>query len=158
MTFPFKGVPEPHLLYSSEIHGKNIRMMHKMIDGMGITCVLVKAGDQAFGGFAASKWEANGVPKKQKSSTFLFQLNKDAYIPYGGQSEDPCYMLATENTLTFGGQDLKLAGETFDRCSSALENSYGLGFLYGSPKTKEFLAGKHRFSADIVEVWGFFAE
>ena len=158
MSFPFKGVPEPHLLFSSELQGKNIRMMHKLIDNMGITCVLVKAGTQVFGGFAASKWESNGIPKKQKCSTFLFQINKDAYIPYGGQSEEKYYMVATPETLSFGNGDLKLAGSEFERCSSTIENSFGVGYLYGSQKAKEFLAGKNRFAADIVEVWGFFAE
>jgi hypothetical protein len=157
MCLPFKGTPEPHILYSTELHSKSIRIMHKMIDDMGISLVLVKSGDQVFGGFAASKWSSDGVPKKDKSSTFLFQLNKDAFIPFGGQSEDPIYMVATQDTLSFGGDDLKLAGQQFERCSSCIENSYGLGFLYNSSKAKEFMAGKQKFAADIVEVWGFFS-
>ena len=157
MCLPFKGTPEPHILFSTELNSKNIRIMHKMIDDMGISLVLVKSGDNVFGGFAASKWSSDGIPKKDKSSTFLFQLNKDAFIPFGGQAEDPIYMVATQDTLSFGGEDLKLAGSQFERCSSCIENSYGLGFLYGSTKAKEFMAGKQKFAADIVEVWGFFS-
>jgi hypothetical protein len=157
LSLPFRGVPEPHILYSSAKNGLNIHTMHKMIDGMGITCIIIKSGDQVFGGFAASKWDSKGIPKKDKSSTFLFQINKDAFIPYGGQSEDPCYMVATESTLSFGGLDLKLAGKSFEDCSSELENSFGIGFTYGSKKAKEFLAGKHKFAVDSIEVWGFFS-
>lgn len=156
LCLPFKGTPEPHILYSTELHSKNIHMMHKMIDEMGITAVIVKSGDQVFGGFAATKWTSDGVPRKDKSSTFLFQVTKDAFIPYGGRSEEPLYTVATPDTLSFGGADLVLAGQQFERCSSALENSFGLGFLYGSQKAKEFLAGQNKFAADIVEVWGFF--
>lgn len=156
LCLPFKGTPEPHILYSSELHSKNIHMLHKLVDEMGITAVIVKANDQMFGGFAATKWSSDGVPRKEKSSTFLFQLNKDAFIPYGGQSEQPLYTVATPDTLSFGGADLVLAGQQFERCTSAIENSFGIGFLYGSQKAKEFLAGAHRFTADIVEVWGFF--
>ena len=157
LCLPFKGTPEPHILFSTELHSRNIRMMHKMIDEMGISLVLIKANNQVFGGFAASKWVSDGVPKREKSSTFLFQLTKDAFIPYGGQSEDPFYMLATPDSLSFGGDDLKLSGLQFDRCSSSLEHSFGLGFLYESSKAKEFMAGKHHFVPDIVEVWGFFS-
>ena len=157
LSLPFRGVPEPHILYSSEQHGLNIHTMHKLIDGMGITCVICKVGDQIFGGFAASKWDSTGKPKKDKASTFLFQINKDAFIPYGGQSEDPCYMVATPDTLSFGGLDLKLGGNQFENCSSELENSFGIGMIYGSKKAKEFLAGKHRFALDAIEVWGFFS-
>ena len=156
LCLPFKGTPQPHLLFSTELHSRNIRTMHKMIDEMGITCVLVQVGEQKFGGFAATKWVPDGIPKKDKNSTFLFQLTKDAFIPYGGQSEDPCYICSTQDTLQFGDGDLKLAGLQFDHCSSQLENSFGLGFLYDSQKAKEFMAGRHHFSPDIVEVWGFF--
>ena len=157
LSLPFRGVPEPHIIYSSEKNGLNIHTMHKMIDGMGITCIIIKANNQVFGGFAASKWDSTGIPKKDKSSTFLFQINKDAFIPYGGQSEDKCYMVATEDTLSFGGLDLRLAGNSFDNCSSELENSFGIGFTYGSKKAKEFLAGKNKFAVDSIEVWGFFS-
>lgn len=155
LCFPFKAQPETHMLFSSRKNGRNIRAMHKLIDNVGITCVLVRANGQVFGGFAASKWTSNGVPKRDRSSTFLFQINKDAFIPYGGKSEDPCYMYATPDTLTFGREDLVLAGN-FDKCSSTLENSFTAGFLYDSKKAKEFMANTNKFSADIVEVWGFF--
>ena len=157
LSLPFRGVPEPHILYSSAENGLNIHTMHKLVDGMGITCVICKVGTQVFGGFAASKWDSTGKPKKDKASTFLFQINKDAFIPYGGQSEDPCYMVATPDTLSFGGLDLKLGGTSFDDCSSELENSFGIGLVYGSKKSKEFLAGKHKFALDAIEVWGFFS-
>jgi len=157
LSLPFRGVPQPHILYSSEANGLNIHTMHKMIDGMGITCIIIKSNNQVFGGFAASKWDSTGKAKTDKSSTFLFQINKDAFIPYGGQSEDPCYMVATQDTFSFGGLDLKLSGNSFEDCSSELENSFGIGFTYGSKKAKEFLAGQHKFTVDSIEVWGFFS-
>ena len=126
LCLPFKGTPQPHLLFSTELHSRSIRMMHKMIDEMGITLVLVQVGQQKFGGFAATKWVPDGIPKKEKNSTFLFQITKDAFIPYGGQSEDPYYVCATQDSLQFGDGDLKLAGLQFERCSSQLENSFGL--------------------------------
>lgn len=156
MCFPFKGVPEPHVLYSSDTHGRSFRMMKKMIDNMGITCVLVRCGDKVFGGFAASKWTSDGVKKTDKSSSFLFSITRDAFIPYGGQSEQKFYTMGTEDKICWGDKDLVIAGDDFDKCYSEIENSYGIGFLYGSQKAKEFLAGKSRFVADQIEVWGFF--
>ena len=40
LCLPFKSTTETHLLYSSEKNGKNIRLMHRMIDNMGVTCVI----------------------------------------------------------------------------------------------------------------------
>ena len=156
LTLPFKSTPQPHLLYSTEIHSRNMRIMHKMIDEMGITCVIIKVDNQIFGGFAATKWVTDGIPKKDKNSSFLFQITKDAFIPFAGQSEDPYYICATQDSLQFGDGDIKLGGLQFEYCSSQLENSYGLGFVYGSQKSKEFMAGKHKFVPDMIEVWGFF--
>lgn len=156
LCLPFKGTPKPHILFSTELHSRNIKMMHKMIDEMGITLVLIKVGDQIFGGFAGTKWIPDGQPKKDKCSTFLFQINRDAFIPYAGQSEDPYYIKATPDSIQFGDGDIKIGGLQFEKCSSQIENSYGLGFVYGSPVTKEFMAGKHHFAPDIIEVWGFF--
>lgn len=156
LTLPFKGVPETHLMFSTTRDGRNIGKMHKMIDGKGITLVLVKANGFAFGGFAAVKWNSDGVPFGDQSSCFLFSLMNNALIPARGQSEEQCKLFATEDTLTFGKEDLKLA-ENFDRCSSQIENSYGVGLVYGGERSKTFLAGSNQFAADVVEVWGFFS-
>lgn len=157
LCLPFKAVPEPHILYSSSIHGKTMKALHENVDNVGITCVIVKYGKNIFGGFAGSKWVPDGNAKRDKSSTFLFQLTKDAYVPFGGQSEDKLYMVATEDYISFGGEDLKINGQQLENCSSAIENSFGVGLKYGSKAAKEFLAGKHQFKPDCVEIWGFFS-
>jgi hypothetical protein len=156
LTLPFKGIPETHLMFSTTRDGRSMSKMHKMIDDKGITLVLVKANGHVFGGFAAAKWNSNGEPFGDQSSCFLFSLTNDAFIPAHGQSEEVCKLFATEDTLTFGKEDLKLASN-FDQCSSHLENTYGIGMLYGGSKASTFLAGEPEFSADIVEVWGFFS-
>lgn len=156
LTLPFKGVPETHLMFSTQRDGRSIMKMHKMIDGKGITLVLVKANGFAFGGFAAVKWNSDGVPFGDQSSCFLFSLLNDALIPARGQGDEQCKLFATEDTLTFGREDLKLA-ENFDKCSSQIENSYGVGLVYGGERSKTFLAGTNQFVADVVEVWGFFS-
>jgi hypothetical protein len=46
---------------------------------------------------------------------------------------------------------LELTGD-FDRCSSHLENTYGVGFPPESEEVKTFLVGAHEFVADLVEV------
>lgn len=157
LCLPFKAVPEPHILFSSFIHGMTMKSLHENVDNVGITCVLIKFGKNIFGGFAGTKWTPDGNPKREKSSTFLFQLTKDAYIPYGGQKEDTFYTVSTENYISFGGEDLKISGKSLEECSSAIENSFGVGLKYGSKAAKEFLAGKHQFKPDAIEIWGFFS-
>ena len=156
LTLPFKGIPETHLMYSTNRDGRSIIKMHKLIDEKGITLIVVRANGYVFGGFAAAKWNSNGVPFGDQSSCFLFSLTNDAFIPAHGQSEDPCKLFATEDSITFGREDLRIAGN-FDDCSSHLENSYGVGLVYGGTKAGTFLAGQPNFVAEVVEVWGFFA-
>jgi hypothetical protein len=155
LCFPFKGVPQTHLLYSTERDGRSIAKMHQQIDGIGITAILVKSGDYIFGGFAAAKWTNDGHPFGEKSSSFLFSISQDAYIPYRPRCADACRLYATAVSLTFGRYDLILADD-FDGCSAVIENSYGVGFRPGSTEASTFLAGSPLFKADIVEVWGFF--
>ncbi|EAY22811.1 B-box zinc finger family protein [Trichomonas vaginalis G3] len=156
MTFPFKGEPITHRMYYSEEDGRNVSKIHKIVDGHGITCVLVKVGQNLFGGFAASKWNSDGKPFGKGSSSFLFQLTKDAFIPNRGQTEEPICLFATTDTLTFGKYDLALVGN-LEKCTSTIENSYGVGFAFDSQKAKTFLAGSQEFRPDVVEVWGFYS-
>ncbi|OHT17648.1 B-box zinc finger family protein [Tritrichomonas foetus] len=155
LCFPFKAQPQTHLLFSTERDGRSIKKMHEMIDGIGITAVLIKKDEFIFGGFAAAKWNSDGEPFGDGSSSFLFSVSQDAFIPYRGRTQDSCHLFATESTLTFGKYDLIL-DDNFDKCSAQIEYSYGIGFQQGSTEAQTFLAGQPVFSADIVEVWGFF--
>lgn len=157
LCFPFKSLPHTYLLFSSERDGRSIAKMHQKIDEIGISAVIVRNASNRFifGGFAAAKWNNKGIPFGNKSSGFLFNLTRDAFIPYRPQINDACYLYATENTLTFGKYDLILADD-FDRCSAVIENSYGIGLQHGSRDAQAFLAGEPQFVADVVEVWGFF--
>lgn len=155
LCFPFKNIPQTHLLFSTERDGRSIKKMHELIDGIGITVVLVKTGEFVFGGFAATKWNSEGKPFGERSSSFLFSITRDAFIPYRPRVADACHLYATEDTLTFGKYDISLAGD-FDECSAVLENSYGVGFKQKNNNAATFLAGAPKFAADVVEVWGFF--
>ena len=155
LCFPFKNMPQTHLLFSSVRDGRSIEKMHQMIDNIGITTLLVKKGNFVFGGFAAAKWNSDGKPFGNGTTSFLFSLSLDAYIPYRPLIADACNLYATKDTLTFGKYDLILADD-FDNCSATIENSYGVGFEPGSTEAQTYLAGSPTFSADIVEVWGFF--
>jgi hypothetical protein len=155
--FPFKAQPQPHLLFSSIRDGRDIAKLHKNIDDIGITAVIVQVGERVFGGFAASKWNSDGVPFGDEGCSFLFNINEDSVIPYKPISEDAPQLYATPDLISFGKQDLVLAGN-FDECSSVIENSYSLGFPDGpeNEQAKTYLAGQEQFSADAVEVWGFY--
>ena len=155
LCFPFKAVPETHLMFSTTTDGRDIKKMHKLVDGKGISVILVRSGERIFGGFAASKWNNEAHPFGEGTSSFLFSVDNNAFIPAHPQSEDPIYLLGTPDTFSFGGEDLVLAGD-FDRCGSTIENTFGIGLEYGSEEAQNFLAGSPRFKADDVEVWGFF--
>jgi hypothetical protein len=129
--------------------------MHEIIDGIGITCVLIRKGDYIFGGFAAAKWKNNSQPLGAGSSSFLFSLNKDAIIPFQPTVGDACVLYSTPVTLTFGKYDLILADD-FNRCTACIEHSFGVGFKPESPEAQTFLAGEPTCIPDVVEVWGFF--
>jgi hypothetical protein len=152
---PFHGQPRTHLLFSCARDGKSIAKCHELIDNVGITLVVVQAGPTVFGGFAASKWRTDARPFGNGRNSFLFNLTRDAVVPFRPQAPDACHLFATPDSLTFGRRDLVLAGD-FAKCSSALENSYGVGFEPNGTDAQTFLAGKHEFAADAVEVWGFF--
>jgi len=153
--FPFKQTPQTHLLFSTERDGRSVRHMHELIDGIGITVVLIRNGEYIFGGFASSKWISNGVPNGQGTSAFLFSLTRDTIVPYRPQIEDPYVMLARKDSLAFGSSDLEIHNN-FENCVSIIENCYGIGLDPDSKDAREFLAGESVFNPDIVEVWGFF--
>ncbi|EAY21482.1 B-box zinc finger family protein [Trichomonas vaginalis G3] len=155
MSLPFKTQPATHLLYSTERDPRTIRAIHDLIDNIGITVVLVKKGGYVFGGFAATKWNCDGQPFGDKSSSFLFSINRDIFIPYRPTIDDPCYLYATKDVLTFGKYDLVLAGD-FNMCSAQIEKSYGIGLQPGSKEARLFFLPEKEFAADCVEVWGFF--
>lgn len=155
LCFPFKAQPQTHLLFSTKRDGRSIAQMHQLIDGIGITAVLIKHGDYVFGGFAAAKWNSSGKPFGDNSSSFLFSISQLSFIPYIGRKPDSCHLIATPDTLSFGKYDIILADD-FDNCTAVLENSYGVGFQPESTEAETYLAGTPHFRADIVEVWGFF--
>jgi hypothetical protein len=152
--FPFKGQPQPHLLYSSARDERSLKQLHSQVDNVGITAVIVQVGEYRFGGFAASQWNSDGEPFGTQGCSFLFNLKEDAVIPYK-QNPKTLQLYATPDVIAFGQQDLVLAGN-FDECSSVLENSYGVGFAEDSVEAKTYLAGSETFVADLVEVWGFY--
>jgi hypothetical protein len=155
LALPFRVQPLTHLLFSSSRDGRSIKKMHELIDGIGITLILVQKGQFRFGGFAASKWNCDGRPFGDASGCFLFSLSQDAIIGYQARSDDPCVLWASNDIISFGRRDLVLSGD-FDECSAELENNYGVGWERGSTEAQTFLAGQSKFSADEVEVWGFF--
>ena len=157
LSLPFKATPNTHMLFSTVRDGKSIKMMHDLIDGIGITAVIVKRDDYIFGGFAGSKWNHNGENFGQSNSCFLFSLNRDAIVPYRPSIEEPYVLFAEKDTLTFGRYDLVLA-DNFKQCVAVIENSYGIGIPPDSEEAETYLAGIPEFAADIVEVWGFFTD
>jgi hypothetical protein len=156
LCFPFKAMPETHLMFSTSQDGRDIKQMHKLVDGKGISVIIIRSGEHIFGGFAASKWANDSRPFGEGTSSFLFSVDNNAFIPARPQSEDPIYLLGTPDTFSFGRDDLVIA-ENFDRCASTIENTFGIGLKYGSEQAQKFLAGAPRFRADDVEVWGFFS-
>jgi hypothetical protein len=156
MCLPFREQPETHLMFATYKDGRSIPKMHKIIDGKGITVVIAAANAHVFGGFAATKWNCEGKPFGEGSSSFLFSITQDAFIPNKGQAEEKVTLLAKRDTLSFGEIDLKFAGN-FDECRSELENNYGIGLPYGGIQAQNFLAGAKQFVAEDVEIWGFFA-
>ena len=156
LCFPFKAMPETHLMFSTAQDGRDISKMHKLVDGKGISVIIIRSGERVFGGFAASKWTNDSHPFGEGTSSFLFSVDNNAFIPARPQSEDPIYLLGTPDTFSFGRDDLVLA-DNFDRCATTIENTFGVGLKYGSEQAQKFLAGAPRFRADDVEVWGFFS-
>jgi hypothetical protein len=153
-VFPFKGQPQPHLLFATGRDGRSIEKLHALVDGIGITAVIVKVGERVFGGFAASKWNSNAEPFGEEGCSFLFSVTKDAVIPYKG-GEGAYQLFATPELISFGKADLILGGN-FDECSSEIEGAYGVGFPVGSEEAKTYLAGAETFAAEDVEIWGFY--
>jgi hypothetical protein len=149
---PLKDAPFTRLLFSSERDGRSIAKMHALIDGIGITVILIQRGPYRFGGFAAAKWSHNGKSAGKAASSFLFSVTRDAHVPLKRGAK--CALSATETTLTFGKSDLSLGGD-FNECSSVIEHNYGVGLSQESDDAAIFLAGRKTFAANIVEVWGF---
>ena len=156
LSFPFKALPETHLMFSTSADGRNVKKMHQLIDGKGITVLLCRVGQHVFGGFAASKWNNESTPFGENSSSFLFSIDNNAFIPARNINENSIFLMGSPDSISFGGEDLVIAGN-FDRCASELEHTFGIGLEPGSDGSQKFLAGAPRFRADCVEVWGFFS-
>ncbi|EAY05200.1 B-box zinc finger family protein [Trichomonas vaginalis G3] len=156
MCLPFKEMPETHMMFATYRDGRSIPKLHKMIDNKGITIIVASANDRLFGAFCATKWNSDGTPFGKGSSTFIFSLTEDAFIPNHGQAEEQICMVGERDKLEFGNGDLVFAGN-FDECHSELENSYTIGVAYGSDTAMNFLTGAKDFAVDDLEVWGFFA-
>jgi hypothetical protein len=155
LCFPFRCQPQTHLLFSSARHGRSIRKCHEMVDNVGITAVIIQTGDVILGGFAAAKWRSDGQPFGNGRNSFVFNLTRDALVPFRPRADDACHLFATPDCFCFGRRDLVLDGD-FDSCRSSLENAYSVGFEPGGEDANTFLAGKHEFVADVVEIWGFY--
>lgn len=111
------------------------------------------ASSSVFGAFSPQGWLADGATRGTPK-TFLFSATHDRKLPFHGRDTGGggC-VRATADALVFGAGDLVLAGERFERCSSALEHTFGFGMQPDCPEAGSFLAGAPSFRAEEVEVW-----
>eukprot|EP00771_Trimastix_marina_P000416 gnl/Trimastix_PCT/1434.p1 GENE.gnl/Trimastix_PCT/1434~~gnl/Trimastix_PCT/1434.p1 ORF type:complete len:982 (+),score=230.15 gnl/Trimastix_PCT/1434:57-2948(+) len=140
------------LYYSTTAHPRSLAELHRRSDGHGQTVVVARVGSQVFGGYASTSWNMNGT-RFGTPRSFLFSLTRDTRIPYKGNGEHSCCLWANKDSISWGGQDLVFKGDEFRSCTSTLERAYSIGLPAKDAKT--FLAGKNRFQAEEVEVWGF---
>jgi hypothetical protein len=89
------------------------------------------------GGFAAAKLRRDGQPFGNGRNSFLFDLNRDALVPFRPRVDDACHLFATAQCFAFGRRDFVLDGN-FDDCESTIENSYGVWFEQESEDAKRF--------------------
>lgn len=142
-----------NLIWSLEEYGPSIRDMHCKIDGQGSTVVVVKLGDEIFGGFATQPWRTNGAAFGSRRC-FLFSLTKDLkFHCKRGPGVTP--LLAGPDSLSFG-RDLMFEDD-FERCSSFIEINYSVGLAEDDTRRRSLLTGTDSefWRPDAVEVWNF---
>ena len=83
----------------------------------------------------------------------MFSVTKNVKIP-SLEREGTIHLWASPNSITFGKIDLCFEDD-LRNCSSEIENSYGVGLKPKSQEAKSFLAGRHQFEVNVLEVWGF---
>ncbi|KAL0235091.1 hypothetical protein GEMRC1_001673 [Eukaryota sp. GEM-RC1] len=152
-SLPFHDQPSTRKFYSTYTHHRSLTTLHALCDSNGPTVVLIKYGDNVFGGYAGSPWNVNqtrfGTPK-----CFLFSVTKDSKIPYHGKGKQSRCLFGSPNCIAFGNTDLVLEND-FQKCSSQIENSYGIGLDPNSSECSSYLAGVRDFVPEVIEVWGF---
>ena len=136
------------------------------------TVIILKSGDHVYGGYADVPWGRdvkeekkttawNGAPK-----SFLFSITCDTKIPFVGRNLDPMKLqqawrsrrrkrvhdgvFSGNNFISFGVNDLVIRDD-LTRCSSRIEESYGVGL--NEQEAKTFLAGAENFSIDAIEIF-----
>ncbi len=174
--------PGTRMLWADWSQGRDLPSMLSVIADNGSTVIIVKVGEQIFGGFASAPWQPVHKAKTGSARCCLFSLTKDVVIPCklalipAGADRNTRAMIYHEVTpmqaytphegtdgdafLSFGGQDGDLVfSDDFRHCSSRIERSYGFNaFEPTSDIAGSLLAGTPIFTPDAFEVWHFVRE
>ena len=147
--------------YVGALHGRrhNVMNLHKLLrdSDSKSSLIVFKSGDYVFGAYAPVIIPDDGEYSGTRDA-FLFSLTHNLKFPYHGRRHPKGWkgrnagdaVHGEEDIVSFGVKDL-IIPEDMLRCTSSLENSYG----FGMPRdvTETFLAGRHVFSIDEVEIW-----
>ena len=154
------------LIYSSDIHGKQVKTFHKLCDGIENTFILVDTESSSdgflgkfnkkitkLGGFTKLKWSSDYGYVHGDGSEFIFSLTKKRMFK---NNKNPEYAIFNNSNYfpTFGAGDLVLDKECFstNKSFSSLQSSYGNGELLDEDREK-YLAGNKNFNVLKIEVF-----
>jgi len=144
------------LLYSSQLHGKDVSEFHNRCDGESNTLTLIKS-DKGFrlGGFTYLKFSSENKFEKGDGNDFIFSLDKKKMFK---NNKDHIYALYNNPNMfpTFGyPSDIYIHKTCFTSITasySSFPSSYGVGLVSEGEKNTYF-TGTYNFIVEMIEVF-----
>ena len=151
-----------NLCYRASRDGWSTPHFHRHCDNKGPTVVLVKANGCIFGGYTDQHWDSGGAWKNSTSS-FLFSLrNNDNLPPFianikQGQEQSAVLGHHGCGSIFGSGPDLIIRNnpQAVQQSFCNFGKTYQLppGYVFGSKKARDLLAGQYYFLTTEIEVF-----
>ncbi len=144
------------LLYSSDIHGKDVYNFHQRCDGENNTLTLILTDNgRRFGGFSYLKFSSENKYEKGNGNDFIFSLDKKTVFK---NNKNQIYSLYNNPEVfpSFGYPSDIFIGKSCFTCKntsfSKFPSSYGVGAQLDMPGDT-YLAGSSNFLVKMIEVF-----
>lgn len=145
------------LLYSSDIHPKNVRFFHEKCDNIPDTITVVESEyGRRFGGFTKMVWKSCELDEFSRGdgTDFIFSLTKKAMFRNNKNFDQAIWNYANYFPCFGGGCDLQLYYNCFDNngATTNFQHSYGVGCVLDEDR-RTYLAGNNNFKVFRLEIF-----
>lgn len=145
------------LIYSSDIHPKNVRFFHDKCDNIRHTITVVESEyGRRFGGYTKLEWRSCELDEFSKGdgNDFIFSLTKKTMFRNNKNLDQAIWNYANYFPCFGGGCDLQLYYNCFDSngATTNFQHSYGVGAVLDEDR-RSYLAGNNSFKVYRLEIF-----